>query len=217
MRLIVCGNDMAVQFFDLAVHTPARDGQRLHGCGVLRLDTCMNHGEPLPPVPAIIPGASLACEALATYTFPMPRHQAGRLVLPRHTTRPYVTAPHSHIPRHHTFPATHRLMPPHACFSTAWTSDSLKFTVAAQEGALAIWDVRSSVPVWVFWAGLRGPSGSRGRMRRRAAPAGWGTNAWAIHDRTHVFTFVKRPINRRKEFLQINIVRNCGRWGTRTS
>ncbi|KAF8516980.1 hypothetical protein JB92DRAFT_2907642 [Gautieria morchelliformis] len=130
----------------------------------------------------------------------MPRHQAGRPVLPWHTTRPYVTAPHSHIPRHHTFPATHRLMPPHACFSTAWTSDSLKFTVAAQEGALAIWGVRSSVPVWVFWAGLRGPSGSRGRMRRRAAPAGWGTNAWAIHDRTHVFTFVKRPINKRKEF-----------------
>ncbi|KAF8526726.1 hypothetical protein JB92DRAFT_2870954 [Gautieria morchelliformis] len=87
----------------------------------------------------------------------MPRQQAARLVLPWHTLSLCHRHPTRISPDHTRFPATHRLMPPHACFSTAWTSDSLKFTVAAQEGALAIWDVRSSVPVWVFWAGLRGP------------------------------------------------------------
>ena len=55
----------------------------------------------------------------------------------------------------HVFPFAHSLLAPRACFTTAWTSDGHKFAIAAQEGALAVWDVQSSVPVWVFWTGMR--------------------------------------------------------------
>ncbi|KAG6846709.1 hypothetical protein H0H93_012326 [Arthromyces matolae] len=37
-----------------------------------------------------------------------------------------------------------------ASFSTAFSSDGLKFAVASQEGLLAVWDVRSSKPLKVF-------------------------------------------------------------------
>ncbi|KAG6868181.1 hypothetical protein C0993_006476 [Termitomyces sp. T159_Od127] len=37
-----------------------------------------------------------------------------------------------------------------ASFSTAFSSDGLKFAVASQEGLLAVWDVRSSKPLKIF-------------------------------------------------------------------
>lgn len=37
-----------------------------------------------------------------------------------------------------------------ASFSTAFSSDGLKFAVASQEGLLAVWDVRSTKPLKIF-------------------------------------------------------------------
>ena len=62
VRLIVCGNDALVRFYDVALHTQARNDCRIQPCGILSLDTCVNHGEPLfplsrlspPPVPILI-------------------------------------------------------------------------------------------------------------------------------------------------------------------
>ena len=79
----------------------------------------------------------------------------------------------------HVFPFAHSLMAPRACFTTAWTSDGHKFAVAAQEGALAVWDVRSSVPVWVFWTGMRNLS------PRRAGAVGNTSDSDGSWDWTH--------------------------------
>ncbi|KAF8521182.1 hypothetical protein JB92DRAFT_3111342 [Gautieria morchelliformis] len=193
LRLVVCGNDKAVHFFDIDLRTPPSDHQRLRECGVLRLDTCVNHASISPDgrtllcvgdtprayLFRIIPGAFIACEPLATYTFPMPPYQDPGPLVPCDDPPSYVSLrPHTYRPTIHTYPTTHCCMPARACFATAWTSDGLKFAVAAQEGALAVWDVRSSVPVWVFWTGLRPPSVQQygARTRMRAVPA--GTNAW---------------------------------------
>jgi hypothetical protein len=46
LRLVVCGNDMTVHFFEVDLRTRICR-QRLHECGVVRLDTCVNHGERL--------------------------------------------------------------------------------------------------------------------------------------------------------------------------
>ena len=70
-------------------------------------------------------------------------------------------------------------MAPRACFTTAWTSDGHKFAIAAQEGALAVWDVQSSVPVWVFWTGMRNLSP---RHAGAAENTGDGDGSW---DWTH--------------------------------
>jgi len=37
-----------------------------------------------------------------------------------------------------------------ACFSTAFSSDGMKFAVASQEGVVAVWDVRSTKPMKVI-------------------------------------------------------------------
>ncbi|KAF8514602.1 hypothetical protein JB92DRAFT_124386 [Gautieria morchelliformis] len=195
LRLVVCGNDKAVHFFDVDLRNPPLDHQRLRECGFLRLDTCVNHASISPDgrtllcvgdtphayLFRIIPGAFVACEPLATYIFPMLPYEDQSCLVPCNDPPSYVSLrPRTYRPTIHTYSTIHSSMAPRACFATAWTSDGLKFAVAAQEGALAVWDVRSSVPIWAFWSGLRAPSVQQHRARRRAraAPTNWwGANA----------------------------------------
>lgn len=82
---------------------------------------------------------------------PAQTHQTFSSPTSTHTPTPKFTPITTHV-----YPPARPLIAPCACFTTAWTADGRKFAVAAQEGVLVVWDVRSSAPVWVFWTGVRG-------------------------------------------------------------
>jgi len=62
-----------------------------------------------------------------------------------------------------------------ASFSTAFSSNGTKFAVASQEGAVVIWDVRSSKPLKVFQT-------DKTRMPSSKSPTNGGASGWLSDD-----------------------------------
>ncbi|KAF8575062.1 hypothetical protein K439DRAFT_1665225 [Ramaria rubella] len=157
VRVVVCGNDMAVRVFDVVMGEGVREEARVTECGFVKLETCINHVSISPSGTTLLcvgdtpkiylytisPGATVTFYPLVTYTFPPPPPVLTSATLHPHT-------------------------PSLTCFTTAWSPDGLKFAAASQEGQLCVWDVRSSTPVFTFWTPLRPLPG-----QRRARMAEW--------------------------------------------
>jgi WD40 repeat protein len=62
-----------------------------------------------------------------------------------------------------------------ASFSTSFSSNGTKFAVASQEGAVAVWDVRSSKPLKVFQT-------DQSRMPSSKSPTNGGATGWLSDD-----------------------------------
>ena len=186
LRIAVCGNDSSVKFYDIRMQPSLRDEKREHECGMVKLNTPINHGEKsfifftaralllsrlTRKPPLIVPflsvsispdGRTLLCvgDTPEAYLFDI---SPG----PKVTFSPLATYALPPPP-----PSALRSSPTHppppfrslACFTTAWSADGLKFAVASQEGQLCVWDVRSARPLFTFWTTWRRNSTGRHRL-----------------------------------------------------
>ncbi|KAF8134902.1 hypothetical protein EV363DRAFT_1160252 [Boletus edulis] len=131
-RLVVSNNDCTVRFYDVAVRgeTSPKD---LRISGNLKLEEPINHSSISPD------GRTLLSVGDSPQIYL--HHLTGGSCI---TFAPIVTL---NVP-----PPDARLYSSSlsASFSTAFSHDGMKFAVASQEGVVAIWDVRSTIPMKVI-------------------------------------------------------------------
>ncbi|TBU45726.1 hypothetical protein BD309DRAFT_859683 [Dichomitus squalens] len=143
-RIVVSNNDRTVKFFDIAI----RNGKavddyepRLLDIGQLHLDVPVNHSSISPD------GRTLLCVGDSPDVY-LHRITGGSRI----TFSPIATLSLSSYIQH-SHEATGGLsqvssIP--ASFSSAFSADGSKFSVASQEGVVVVWDVRSTKPLKVF-------------------------------------------------------------------
>ena len=144
--MAISNNDCTVKFYDVPIRAQSQK-RTIKEAGSLRLDVPINHSSISPDGRTLLSvgdssnvyfhhisgGARLTFSPIKTLTIPAP------------DTSPY---PSSSLA---------------ASFSTAFSSDGMKFAVASQEGVVAVWDVRSCKPLKVFQTDkTRVPSGCGG-------------------------------------------------------
>ncbi|KAJ7145059.1 hypothetical protein C8R43DRAFT_549764 [Mycena crocata] len=129
-RMAVSNNDRVVMFFDIPVR--ARPGT-MSQVGAVRFNVPVNHSSISPD------GRTLLSVG-----------DSSKVFLHRLTGGAHVTA--SPIAALTLPPTPNPFFSPAlvASFSTAFSADGSKYAVAAQEGSVAVWDVRSTRPLKVF-------------------------------------------------------------------
>ncbi|KAJ7222945.1 hypothetical protein C8J57DRAFT_1453676 [Mycena rebaudengoi] len=139
-RMVVSNNDCTVKFFDVPVRArPSTIPQ----VGSVRFNVPVNHS-------SISPDGRTLLSVGDSSKVHLHRITGGSHLafspLATHTLPP-------------TSPFTSRALA--ASFSTAFSADGSKYAVAAQEGAVVVWDVRSTRPLKVFQTDKeRGPPGA---------------------------------------------------------
>lgn len=144
--MAISNNDCTVKFYDIPIRAQSQK-RTIKEAGSLRLDVPINHSSISPDGRTLLSvgdssnvyfhhisgGARLTFSPIKTLTIPAP------------DTSPYLSSSLA------------------ASFSTAFSSDGMKFAVASQEGVVAVWDVRSCKPLKVFQTDkTRVPSGNGG-------------------------------------------------------
>ncbi|KAF7304740.1 DUF2415 domain-containing protein [Mycena kentingensis (nom. inval.)] len=130
-RMAVSNNDRVVMFFDVPIRAePARIAQ----VGSVRMNVPINHSSISPD------GRTLLSVGDSNKVF-LHRLTGGGYV----TATPIETLTLPSTPNPFSSPALV------ASFSTAFSSDGSKYAVASQEGSVAVWDVRSTRPLKVFY------------------------------------------------------------------
>ncbi|KAL4066864.1 hypothetical protein V8B97DRAFT_1949385 [Scleroderma yunnanense] len=132
-RLAVSNNDCTVKFYDIPLQEDSPP-KEIRTCGTLRLDEPVNHSSISPD------GRTLLSVG-----------DSPRIYLHHLTGGSRITFDHI---------ITFNVPPPDdtwlysaalaASFSTAFSADGMKFSVASQEGVVAVWDVRSTKPIKVI-------------------------------------------------------------------
>ncbi|KAJ7016950.1 WD40-repeat-containing domain protein [Mycena alexandri] len=129
-RMAVSNNDRVVMFFDVPIRSRA---PTINPVGAVRFNVPVNHSSISPD------GRTLLSVG-----------DSSKVFLHRLTGGAHVTAAHIATL---TLPPTSNLFSSPALvasFSTAFSADGSKYAVASQEGAVAVWDVRSTKPLRVF-------------------------------------------------------------------
>ncbi|KAF8176726.1 hypothetical protein K438DRAFT_1908688 [Mycena galopus ATCC 62051] len=164
-RMAVSNNDRVVMFFDVPVRSrPSTITQ----VGAVRFNVPVNHSSISPD------GRTLLSVGDSSKVF------LHRLTGGAHVSAAPIatlTLPPTNSPFNSFFsPALV------ASFSTAFSADGSKYAVAAQEGAVAVWDVRSSRPLKVFTTDKsRGSAGAGGNSGAYGNGAGMDTT-WLSED-----------------------------------
>ncbi|KAJ7158420.1 WD40-repeat-containing domain protein, partial [Mycena filopes] len=129
-RMAVSNNDRVVMFFDVPIRSrpPA-----ISPVGAVRFNVPVNHSSISPD------GRTLLSVGDSSKVF-LHRLTGGARV----TATPIATLTLPPTPNPFSSPALV------ASFSTAFSADGSKYAVASQEGAVAVWDVRSTKPLRVF-------------------------------------------------------------------
>jgi len=134
-RVAISNNDSTVKFYDVPVRCETFP-LAIKDAGMLRLDVAVNHSSLSPDGQTLLSvgdspkvylhrlsgGSRLTFTPITTLTLPPPDNSS-------------------------LYHISSNLA---ASFSTAFSSNGTKFAVASQEGAVAVWDVRSSKPLKVF-------------------------------------------------------------------
>ncbi|KZT01516.1 uncharacterized protein LAESUDRAFT_731086 [Laetiporus sulphureus 93-53] len=142
-RLFVSNNDRTVKFFDVSLRRVKGDGAlpRLSEAGQWRLDVPVNHSSISPD------GRTLLCVGDSPDVYLHRITGGSRItVIPicKLSLSPYI----AYNPYSFSMSSSSTAIP--ASFSTAFSADGSKFAVASQEGAVVVWDVRSTKPLKVF-------------------------------------------------------------------
>ncbi|RDB29320.1 hypothetical protein Hypma_014894 [Hypsizygus marmoreus] len=133
-RIGISNNDCTVKFYNIPIRGPMK--RNVEEVGGLRLNVPVNHSSISPDGRTLLSvgdsakvylhqmtgGARITFSPIATLKLPSP-------------TIPSLSYSSASLT---------------ASFSTAFSSNGLKFAVASQEGLVAVWDVRSSKPMKVF-------------------------------------------------------------------
>ncbi|KAJ6561868.1 hypothetical protein B0H19DRAFT_89131 [Mycena capillaripes] len=129
-RMAVSNNDRVVMFFDVPVRSRP---SKITSVGAVRFNVPVNHSSISPD------GRTLLSVG-----------DSSKVFLHRLTGGAYITA--SPIATLTLPPTSNPFSSPAlvASFSTAFSADGSKYAVASQEGAVAVWDVRSTRPLKVF-------------------------------------------------------------------
>ncbi|KAJ7081836.1 WD40-repeat-containing domain protein, partial [Mycena belliarum] len=150
-RMAVSNNDRVVMFFDVPVRArPSTISQ----VGAVRFNDPVNHSSISPD------GRTLLSVGDSSKVF-LHRLTGGAYV----TSTPIATLTLPPTPNPFSSPALV------ASFSTAFSADGSKYAVAAQEGSVAVWDVRSTRPLKVFHTD-----------KTRGLSRGVNTNTWLSED-----------------------------------
>lgn len=131
-RLAVSNNDWKVKFYDVPICEDSAP-KEIRQCGMLKLEEPVNHSSISPD------GRTLLSVGDSPRIYL--HHITGGS---RITFNPIVTLS---VPPPDTRLFSAALA---ASFSTAFSTDGMKFAVASQEGVVAVWDVRSTKPVKVI-------------------------------------------------------------------
>ncbi|KAJ7111964.1 hypothetical protein C8R44DRAFT_256050 [Mycena epipterygia] len=129
-RMAVSNNDRVVMFFDVPIRSRP---STINQVGAVRFNVPVNHSSISPD------GRTLLSVGDSSKIF-LHRLTGGAHV----TSTPIATL---NLPPTSNPFSSHALV---ASFSTAFSADGSKYAVAAQEGAVAVWDVRSTRPLKVF-------------------------------------------------------------------
>ncbi|KAH9928400.1 WD40-repeat-containing domain protein [Fomitopsis serialis] len=141
-RLVVSNNDHTVKFFDIGMRRNKTNAPRLHDGGQLRMDVAVNHSSISPD------GRTLLCVGDSPDVF-LYRIAGGAHLrfdpIAKLSLSPYI----ANSPFYYT-PSALSINSVPASFSTAFSADGSKFVVGSQEGAVVVWDVRSTKPLKVI-------------------------------------------------------------------
>ncbi|KZT67437.1 hypothetical protein DAEQUDRAFT_673322 [Daedalea quercina L-15889] len=141
-RLVVSNNDRTIKFFDIGMRRNKANAPRLQDGGQLRLDVAVNHSSISPD------GRTLLCVGDSPDVF-LYRITGGAHLsfdpIAKLSLAPYI----ANSPFYYT-PSTLSINSVPASFSTAFSADGSKFVVGSQEGAVVVWDVRSTKPLKVM-------------------------------------------------------------------
>ncbi|KAJ7759321.1 hypothetical protein DFH07DRAFT_710322, partial [Mycena maculata] len=129
-RMAVSNNDRVVMFFDIPIRARPTT---INQTGAVRFNVPINHSSVSPD------GRTLLSVGDSSKVF-LHRLTGGAQI----SASPIATLTLPPTPNPFSSPALV------ASFSTAFSADGSKFAVAAQEGAVAVWDVRSTRPLKVF-------------------------------------------------------------------
>ncbi|KAJ7767138.1 hypothetical protein B0H16DRAFT_1262741, partial [Mycena metata] len=129
-RMAVSNNDRVVMFFDVPIRSRA---PTINPIGAVRFNVPVNHSSISPD------GRTLLSVGDSSKVF-LHRLTGGARV----TATPIAILTLPPTPTPFSSPALV------ASFSTAFSADGSKYAVASQEGAVAVWDVRSTKPLRVF-------------------------------------------------------------------
>ncbi|KAJ7196831.1 hypothetical protein GGX14DRAFT_472927 [Mycena pura] len=129
-RMAVSNNDRVVMFFDVPIRSRPTT---LNQVGAVKFNVPINHSSISPD------GRTLLSVGDSSKVF-LQRLTGGGYV----TATPIATLTLPPTPNPFSSPALA------ASFSTAFSADGSKYAVASQEGAVAVWDVRSTKPLKVF-------------------------------------------------------------------
>ncbi|KAF7976957.1 hypothetical protein HWV62_5016 [Athelia sp. TMB] len=180
-RVVVSNNDCSVKFFDVPIRTETTR-PTIREAGVLRLRVPVNHSSISPDgrtllsvgddanihLHALSGGARVSFSRITTLA--LPPSDATPVHSPSSSPSHLSSRPPSSVPRlgstltspfsssYSPYPSSYSPQYPTALtasFSSAFSSDGTKFAVASQEGSVAVWDVRSSVPLKVFHTARR--------------------------------------------------------------
>ncbi|KAH9831631.1 WD40-repeat-containing domain protein [Rhodofomes roseus] len=141
-RLVVSNNDHTIKFFEIGMRRNKSNAPRLQDGGQLKLDVAVNHSSISPD------GRTLLCVGDSPDVF-LYRIRGGAHLsfdpISKLSLAPYI----ANSPYYYT-PSTLSINSVPASFSTAFSADGSKFVVGSQEGAVVVWDVRSTKPLKVM-------------------------------------------------------------------